>query len=73
LGILLIINGVGYFVETLAVLLLQRSDYEAVHRFTFVTYFGEAAIMLWYIIKGVRTNIPTIDNNNECTTMRFVQ
>jgi hypothetical protein len=56
LGVLLLINGIGYLIESLTFLLFQRSDYEFVRQFTFVTYFGEAAIMLWYLIKGVKNN-----------------
>ena len=61
LGVLLFINGIGYLVESLTFLLLQRSDYLLVRQFTFVTYFGELAIMLWYLIKGVKNDIPIID------------
>jgi hypothetical protein len=56
LGVLLLVNGIGYLIESLTFLLFQRSDYEFVRQFTFVTYFGEAAIMLWYLIKGVKNN-----------------
>ncbi len=73
LGVLLFINGIGYLIETFTFLLFQRSDYEFVRQFTFVTYFGEAAIMLWYLIKGVKNNLPSINNNNERTTLGFVQ
>ena len=67
LGVLLFINGIGYLFESLTFLLLQRNVYDFVRQFTFVTYFGEAAIMLWYLIKGVKNNT-TIGNNNERTT-----
>ena len=56
LGVLLLINGFGYLIESLTFLLFQRTDYELVRQFTFVTYFGEAAIMLWYLVKGVKDN-----------------
>jgi len=56
LGVLLIINGIGYLVETVVFLLFQPGHYELVRKFTFITYFGEAAIMLWYLIRGVKEN-----------------
>ena len=55
LGVLLLINGAGYIVESLTFLLFQRSDYLFVRQFTFVTYFGELIMMLWLLIKGVKT------------------
>ncbi len=62
LGVLLIINGMGWIVESLAFLLLQRSEYLFVHQFTTLTYFGELIMVLWLLIKGVKNNIPTINN-----------
>jgi hypothetical protein len=53
-GILLLINGAGYLLETFTFLLGQKSNHEFIRQCTFVTYFGEAAIMLWYLIKGVK-------------------
>lgn len=61
LGILLFINGMGYIIESLSFLLLQKSDYLLVRQFTFVTYFGELAMMLWLLIKGVKNNTPAFD------------
>ncbi|HET9058095.1 MAG TPA: DUF4386 domain-containing protein [Chitinophagaceae bacterium] len=72
-GVLLFINGIGYLIDTFAFLLFQKNDYLFVRQFTFVTYFGEAAIMLWYLIKGVKNNRPANNNNNERTTFGFEQ
>lgn len=58
LGVLLLINGAGYIVESLRFLLFQRSDYLIVRQFTFVTYFGELIMMLWLLIKGVKVQKP---------------
>lgn len=67
-GVLLFINGIGYLIETIAFLVFPKNAYLFVRQFTFVTYFGEAAIMLWYLIKGVKDNLPAIKNNDERTT-----
>ncbi len=53
LGALLIINGFAYpAISFTALLLPQYSD--VVSRITFPTLFGEAAIMLWLLIKGAK-------------------
>lgn len=54
LGILLIINGAGYMIESLTFMLFQRSNYLFVRQFTFATYFGELVMILWLLIMGVK-------------------
>ncbi len=60
-GVLLIIGGMAYIIESLTHLLLP--NYGAfVSQYTFVFYaIGELSIMLWLSIKGAKNNIPTID------------
>ncbi|ELR71526.1 hypothetical protein C900_02589 [Fulvivirga imtechensis AK7] len=55
-GILLIINGIGYVAEACAYILLQRPDYLMVRQFARLTFVGLPLTMLWFLIKGVRTN-----------------
>ena len=53
-GIFLFLNGIAYLMDSLTFLLFP--DYRTpVHNFLFPLFFGEVAIMLWLLIKGVRT------------------
>lgn len=56
-GVLLIIGGIAYVIESLTHLLLP--NYGAfVSQYTFVFYtIGELSIMLWLLIKGVKTQV----------------
>jgi len=60
-GVLLIIGGMAYIIESLTRLLLP--NYGAfVSQYTFVCYaIAEISMILWLLIKGVKNNIPTID------------
>jgi hypothetical protein len=53
LGVLLIINGFAYPIQSFTSLLLPRYD-DIVSRITFPALFGEAAIILWLLIRGAR-------------------
>lgn len=55
LGILLIINGIGYVVNSCTAILFP--EYLAVvYKYIFVTYFlGEIPLILWLLIMGVKT------------------
>lgn len=55
LGILLMINGLGYFIEYVLKPLLFRGVDTG---FLTVTYFGEAILMLWLFIRGRRIPEP---------------
>ena len=48
LGILLIINGLGWMLDSLGPYLLPNADLG----FVFVTFFGEIFFMLWLLIRG---------------------
>jgi hypothetical protein len=54
LGILLIINGVGYLINCITAMLFP--DYLAlVYKYIFITYFiGEIPLILWLLIMGVK-------------------
>jgi hypothetical protein len=53
LGVLLIANGFAYPIQSFTSLLLPQYA-DVVSRITFPVLLGEAAIMLWLLIKGVR-------------------
>jgi hypothetical protein len=55
LGILLIINGLGWMLDSLGPYLLPNANLG----FTFITFFGEIFLMLWLLIRGWRINEPT--------------
>jgi hypothetical protein len=56
LGILLILGGIAYLIESSTGLLLP-DNVSTVSQFTFVFYsVGEISIMLWLLIKGVKSN-----------------
>lgn len=58
LGIYLIINGIAYILMSIIFLLLP--NYRTVFQpFSYPLLFGEVAIMLWLLIKGVKSNIHT--------------
>ncbi len=60
LGILLIIGGIGYVLDTLTFLLLP--EYRgAVARFAILHSLGEVLIILWLLIKGVVVRQPAIE------------
>lgn len=53
-GVLLILNGIGYVIESLTFLLFP-GYHSLVSQYTMVSYFiGEPPIMLWLLIKGVK-------------------
>ncbi|HET9823725.1 MAG TPA: DUF4386 domain-containing protein [Chitinophagaceae bacterium] len=60
LGLLLIVNGLGYIIKSLTFILMPQ--YQAtVSRFTFPTYFiGEIPFILWLLIVGVRDHLSII-------------
>ncbi len=55
LGILLIIAGVGYFIDTIRSFFFPtlKMDY------IMITYFGELVFMFWLLIKGWRVKVPS--------------
>jgi hypothetical protein len=53
LGVLLILNGFAYPIQSFTSLLLPQYA-GVVSRITFPVLFGEAAIILWLLIRGVR-------------------
>ena len=56
LGILLILGGIAYLIESFTGLLLPK-DVSTVNQFTFVFYsLAEISTMLWLLIKGVKSS-----------------
>jgi hypothetical protein len=53
LGVLLILNGFAYPIQSFTSFLLPQYA-GVVSRITFPVLFGEAAIILWFLIRGVR-------------------
>ncbi len=55
LGVLLIINGLGYIISSITFILFP--DYlSSVSKFTYPTYFlGEIPLIFWLLIKGIKT------------------
>jgi hypothetical protein len=59
-GILIILGGAGYFIESITSLLFP--SYKAFTQYTFLLYSaGEISIILWFLIKGVKNKIPSVD------------
>ena len=52
-GVLLMIAGLGYFVNTLGAFLIPEVNLD----FLFFTYFGELIFMVWLLVKGRNTNV----------------
>ena len=52
-GILLILNGIAYMLASL-VFIIWPGSVESFTQYTFPFYFGEVAIMLWLLVKGIR-------------------
>ena len=65
LGVLLIIGGFGYLIDTFALLLLPNYEaYEAIFTLLIIpTALGEVLLALWLLIKGVK--IPEMKNRDE--------
>jgi hypothetical protein len=64
LGVFLIINGMAYMIVSFTFLLFP-AFYSFVYQYTFPFLFGELAIMLWLLIKGIKSNWhPHIDLHN---------
>jgi hypothetical protein len=54
LGILLVIDGMGWLIDS-----LQPYLYPNAHlRFLFITFFGEVFLMLWLLIRGWKIQAP---------------
>ncbi len=53
LGVLLIINGFAYPIQSFTAFLVPQYE-DVVYRITFPALLGEAAIMLWLLIRGAR-------------------
>ena len=59
LGVLLILGGVAYMIESFTQLLLPNYG-TLVSRFTIIFYtIGELSMMFWLLIKGVKTKVST--------------
>lgn len=72
-GVLLILNGIAYIATSLSFLLFPR--YEAfVELYTFPFLFGELAIMLWLMIRGVKDHLSiNIVSERKISTIPAVQ
>jgi len=57
LGILLVINGLGWMLDSLGPYVLPNANLG----FTFVTFFGEIFFMLWLLIRGWKIRPPGRD------------
>jgi hypothetical protein len=54
IGVLMILGGAGYVVDTCLYILLQRSEYLAVQSLKLFSSASYALGLLWFLIKGVR-------------------
>jgi hypothetical protein len=54
LGILLVINGLGWMLDSLGPYLLPNANLG----FTFITFFGEIFFMLWLLFRGWKIKEP---------------
>ena len=61
LGILLIIAGIAYMIDSFISLLFPSYTILVNQPTLLIVAIGEISIMLWLLIKGVKNNIPTID------------
>lgn len=61
LGILLIIAGIAYMIDSFISLLFPSYHAFVNQPILLFVAIGEISIMLWLLIKGVKNNIPTID------------
>ena len=59
-GVFLILNGIAYMLTSIT-FILQPNHQALIERYTLPFLFGELAIMLWLLIKGVKdnTHVPT--------------
>lgn len=61
-GILLLVAGFGYTINTLSIFLFPNINTD----FLMITYFGEIVFMFWLLIKGTKIrDIPKIQNKSE--------
>jgi hypothetical protein len=60
-GILMIIGGAGYVLDSCLYILLQRSDYLIFQPLKLYSSAGYAIALLWFVIKGVRNNRPSFN------------
>jgi hypothetical protein len=63
IGILFIIGGVGYVVDCILAILLQRADYVYVRSYLMYTTLAYAAGLLWFLVRGLNSQIPVIDQS----------
>lgn len=59
-GVLLIINGLGWMLDSLGPYVLPNANLE----FTFYSFFGEIVFMLWLLIRGWKVRPPGGDATN---------
>lgn len=60
IGILLVVGGVGYVIDSFLYVLLQRADYLPIQSMKLFASVSYSLSFLWFLIKGVRTsNIST--------------
>lgn len=64
IGMLFIIGGVGYVVDCMIAILLQRADYVYVRSYLMYTTLAYAAGLLWFLIKGLKDRAPIVDSGN---------
>ncbi len=67
IGILLIIAGIGYLIDTLRTFFFPSVQMD----YIMITYFGEVIFMLWLLIKGWRVTIEENDPNQEIAPKLF--
>lgn len=58
-GTLLVISGIGYGIDCCTFILLQRPDYLMMRPFIRFTFLGFMLTMIWFLIKGVRSQKAT--------------
>lgn len=61
LGVFLILNGIAYIIHCFTHLLLPNYQALVFQIATPVWILGEISIMLWLLIKGVKSNVPTTE------------
>lgn len=60
IGILMIIGGVGYVVDSCLYILLQRADYLIIQTLKLYSSASYSLALLWFLVKGVRDQKPIV-------------
>jgi hypothetical protein len=58
IGVLLVIDGLGWMTDSLSPYLFPKAHL----RYISITFFGELVFMLWLLIKGWKIKVPAVDS-----------